>query len=817
MTRRLVGSIGLACAVACEAPPPRTAVLLARHPEQVTSLSLPPSGRRTPAEGPRALAGPFQRLPATAEAPCERLAAPLPFLLETRFNNQQAPPGLTIDFGPSPFPYAPVPCTGGWRLQGQWLVVDPVADRPPPDPDVVRLTYAPAVDRERSLHLATSGADPLAFALGPRVVATAGGMGVLLPAPAEIRWTVDIPPGAILSFDARILPAPLPEAGGSDGAELVIEAVGANGHLLRRVRHLDPDQPWVRVAVPLGRAASRGATVQLTTRPAGAAVQDLVFVREPAIYVPDPDPERVVLVLADTLRRDRLGVYGYAAHPTSPGIDAWAQRATVFDDARTVAPWTLPSVRSMLTGWDPEHAPQQPGLATRLAAAGFATAAFVGNAFLTPEYGIGDDFGTYDLDLMAPAGDQVAQARAFLAQHADRDALVLVHFMDTHLPWQEPEPFRSRWAGPAPDATLSTAFSRTQLSKVDLRGRRPTIRAWLNDRYDQTVAFLDHQLAPFLADLSPRDHVVFVSDHGEELLDHGGLEHGHALWDELIRVPLIVASPALPPGRVALPASVQDVAGLVLELVGLPRADLPGPPLRDALTQGGPPGPALLRRPRAFGRTLRGDEAWGVERHGEKWTTTAGAHRWVDLGRDPDERSGRAQPNGPVVSGRAQWLAEALDRPVVAAVRVVGPGADKVRGEPGRLVVTIPGGFSRVWPATSTPLAAPALVGGAAVLVAGDDGLVAREFWALPTVTDPTLSGLAVRWETPTGVYEAQRPDNAPILDGVALTVGPPDAPVQLAWDWAPVPPAAWRAHDLRGDAEAPTDALRALGYLDGE
>ncbi len=816
MTRHLIGACAL-CAVACAPPPSSPALLLARHPEQVSALSLPPSGRSTPTEGPRPLSGPFQRIPASDASPCERHAARLPFLLENRFNNQQAPPGLHVDFGSSPLPYAPSDCTGGWRLHGNWLVVDSQPDRPPPDAGAIRLTYPPAVTREQSLHLETSGLEPLAFALGARVVATAGGVGVLLPAPAEIRWTVDIPPGAILSFDARILPAPLPEGGGSDGADLVIEAERPDGHLVRRVRHLGPDQPWVRVDLPLSRAASTGATLQLTSRPSGTATQDLVFVRDPAIYVPDPEPEQVILVLADTLRRDRLGVYNDAGHATSPGIDAWARHATVFDDARSVAPWTLPAVRSILTGWDPERAPQQPGLAARLAAAGFATAALVGNAFLTPEYGIGADFGTYDLDLMAPADAQIDAARAYLARHADRDALVLVHFMDTHLPWQEPEPFRTRWAGPAPDPILAKPFSRTQLSQLDLRGRRPAIRSWLNDRYDQTVAWLDHNLGPFLADLSPRNHVVLVSDHGEELLDHGGLEHGHALWDELIRVPLIVASPALPPGRVALPASVQDVAGLILELVGLSRADLPGPPWLSAVTSGGRAAQMLTDRPRAFGRTLRGHEAWGVERHGVKWTTTAGAHRLVDLQRDPDERSGRAQPNGPVVSGRAQWLADALDRPVVAAVRVVGPGVDKVRGESGRIIVSIPGGFSRVWPATGTPLAAPVLVGGTAVLTPGEDGLVTREFWALPRDAGPTLSGLSVRWETPTGVYEAHRPADAPFIDGIALAVGPPDAPLQLAWDWAPVPPADWQAHDLRGAAEAPTDALRALGYIDGE
>ena len=96
--------------------------------------------------------------------------------------------------------------------------------------------------------------------------------------------------------------------------------------------------------------------------------------------------------------------------------------------------------------------------------------------------------------------------------------------------------------------------------------------------YAREAQINDAALAPLLA-AAPGAVVLYTSDHGEELADHGGWEHGHTLHEELLRVPLALMGPGVPPGAWTQPASLIDVAPTLLSLAGLPAADLPGAPL----------------------------------------------------------------------------------------------------------------------------------------------------------------------------------------------------------------------------------------------
>ena len=113
----------------------------------------------------------------------------------------------------------------------------------------------------------------------------------------------------------------------------------------------------------------------------------------------------IVLVVVDTLRADHLGAYGYS-RPTSPAIDAFASRATVFDDAWAAAPWTLPSVMSIMTGRLPSRhrvendgltlAPEIPTLAETLEASGYDTGAFVSHVYVDRPFGFARGFETFE-------------------------------------------------------------------------------------------------------------------------------------------------------------------------------------------------------------------------------------------------------------------------------------------------------------------------------------------------------------------------------------------------------------------------------------
>jgi arylsulfatase A-like enzyme len=144
--------------------------------------------------------------------------------------------------------------------------------------------------------------------------------------------------------------------------------------------------------------------------------------------------------------------------------------------------------------------------------------------------------------------------------------------MEPHLPYAPPPPERGRFSRGTAD-TLSYPIDglhalRRRLDELSARDRE-----FLGDAYDEEVAAVDRHLGELFAlldrlDLWHTTLVVLTSDHGEELFEHGGFEHGHTLYDEVIRVPLVVWSPGSRPGRRARPASLTDVVPTILDALG---------------------------------------------------------------------------------------------------------------------------------------------------------------------------------------------------------------------------------------------------------
>lgn len=311
-----------------------------------------------------------------------------------------------------------------------------------------------------------------------------------------------------------------------------------------------------------------------------------------------PETRNVVLLVVDTLRADHLGLYGYT-RPTSPRLDAWAERGAVFENAFATSPWTLPSFASILTGRLPsEHGAGWPvdlesshylrtGLADEitplpelLSRAGWRTAAFAGNPFVSREVGLGRGFEHFVYEADAKADRVVDEVVDWLAGVREERFFLMAHFMDPHLPYSAPPPFLGRFSEGEPRGLRLTQKSRWDSSLIPQPDRE-----YLIDRYDEEIAFLDHQLGRLLAVLDETEDtlVLFTADHGEELFDHGGFEHGHTMMQELLWVPLIVVGPGVLPQRLVEPVSIADVAPTVLAATGLEGGASPpvrSPPVR---------------------------------------------------------------------------------------------------------------------------------------------------------------------------------------------------------------------------------------------
>jgi arylsulfatase A-like enzyme len=506
--------------------------------------------------------------------------------------------------------------------------------------------------------------------------------GLRLGPTEAVEWEVDVPPAVVLAFGATLTSPSGPQLAGLSIE--VSEEAGPGSTLARE--QTGPD--WTSHRIDLSPWSGRRIRLRLRAVGDAALPPPELFVREPMLYEPQAAPRRVLLVFVDTLRADHLGLYGYE-RDTSPNLDRFAREAAVFEVARAPAPWTLPSAQAALSGRQPEDWGEGPNLPERVAEAGIVPLAVASNSFLGPAFGMERGWSRHWLRQKSGAGTVVEEALALLEEHDDRDVLLMVHLMDPHLPYREPSPFRELWVSDPPP-------TREEITRADLLAldpRAPDFEAWRRfviDRYDQTIRYLDHELARLLDAVGPDATVVVFSDHGEEFWDHGGAEHGHTLFEELLRVPLLIRDRHVPPGRHRAPASLLDVTPTVLALLGLEPEGLHGRSLLPALRGG-----ALAARPEAFGRPLYGGDGWGVWKDGRKWTNRGGRQWLVDLEHDPDESADLAAAEGADLSAYPDALRRALAQEVRLVWRVLlhSPPGD----EPVSFRLDHPHGFERSW------------------------------------------------------------------------------------------------------------------------
>ncbi|MCB9682442.1 MAG: sulfatase [Alphaproteobacteria bacterium] len=599
----------------------------------------------------------------------------------------------TADGTPIPHKYFANGARPYWTYDAGTVTVTGLDHRPADDELV--MVYRSATLREASLNRASSGADDDAtFARATIQAGPESRTGLLLPAPAEASWTLTVPPRGELRFAPSLVQPEVMDGPPSDGADLAVRLTVDGTEQTLWTRHLTSDA-YEPVTIPLTEHVGKTVTLTIASEPGGDPRFDYVFLADPVVATRKGSPRRVLLVFVDTLRPDHLSTYGYE-RDTAPALDALAKAGVRFDQMRSVAPWTLPSTRTMLTGVDPELYFSTPTLQGRLADAGFATAMFAGNLYLGANFGINRDWGVHHVELLPIAEPQVDRALAWLDEQEGRDAFLLLHLMDAHLPYEEPKSYRNLYAGEAPEGLKAYSFHRNQVTGARLRSKED--RQYIRDRYDNNIRYADDQLARVYARMGPDDVIVFLSDHGEEFWDHGGYEHGHSLYDELLHVPLVIRAPGLPAGAVVdAPTSTLDVTPTILDLVGLPTTGTSGTSLVAAAHHEPLAIAALQERPLAFGRPLYGKERWGSLHEGMKYTTVGANQMAFDIRDDPKERKDLLTKSPELADQGREAMSEALGRDVVDAYRIAPRLARRGAEDDLTITVTVPGGLAAVW------------------------------------------------------------------------------------------------------------------------
>jgi choline-sulfatase len=320
-----------------------------------------------------------------------------------------------------------------------------------------------------------------------------------------------------------------------------------------------------------------------------------------------PRPRTVVILMLDTMRADHVSAYGYG-RSTTPALDALARGSLLFRRAFSSSSWTLPAHVSLFSGRDvlghgvvtPESVipADLPLLAETMEENGFVTLAQTGGGFVDDHYGFYRGFQSYtsrakDVFQREAAGLLYSSFREDAANFSDQDLFVFLHTYQMHAPYKAPDPY-FRAFNPELDIKLQGVGD-------DLRSLRalfPALpsaaaadRQKLIDLYDASILYSDQELLkPLLAYLRANHRfadamLIVLADHGEEFYDHGEWEHGHTLYQELTRIPLVVKLPRQKRGesRDEL-ISISDIAGMIKAQYAL-RAD-------DVSLKGGAPGDA---------------------------------------------------------------------------------------------------------------------------------------------------------------------------------------------------------------------------------
>ena len=446
------------------------------------------------------------------------------------------------------------------------------------------------------------------------------------------------------------------------------------------------------------------------------------------VVPPSPQAPNVVLFVMDTLRADRVGAYGYE-RGTTPNVDGLAERGALFEQAYSTAPWTWPSTASILTGRMPAGhgvtdsrnsylSSELETIAESFQRAGVRTAAFVGNPLIVPQRNFDQGFGHFrhtratellDADVLVP------EAIDWIRENAEGRFFVYVQAMDPHEPHEFLNEARDLFPAKRPFdypkegmVSVRTRVLRKQpLFREDgvsrlAEGITPEELAFAKTTYDRAVFTGDRYFGRLVDNLRvlgllESTVIAFTSDHGEEFLEHGGVLHGQTLYEEVVRVPLVLTGPGVPRGvSISRPVSNRRLPATLAELAGVPFDA--GEPLPSLFADSAGPGTDV----RFTNRHGIWNQDSGVRQLGVRdgdWTlhfapngrafdtevlpvgaTDPARTRLFDLASDPEQLADLADPEAAHIGGLLDRLLESeAEDALLRPASVEGAGEDTLQ------------------------------------------------------------------------------------------------------------------------------------------
>jgi len=427
------------------------------------------------------------------------------------------------------------------------------------------------------------------------------------PLTSRLEFDVDVPQNPVLrfsiaahAFEAEILPDPVV-------FRVRVETTGADEEIWSETLGRVQASTWVDHEVDLARWSEASVRIVLETERGKRRVENsseapiVPLWANPVVTNKQATYERpnIILISIDCLRPDHLSAYGYSRN-TSPNIDRLAADGVVFEQVVGGSSWTHPTHMTMLTGLPPSiHGatrwskldPSVAFLPDTLTQAGYRADGVVTVDYLSQSFGLERGFHTYRYDYDMGATAVVDEAIGLVRRAQGESHFLFMHMLDAHWRYAPPRGFRDRFGERPEDIE--------ELNRIVGSDEPPVDQGTIDDvmkLYDGEVAHVDTELGRLFDELDrlglyEKSLIIFTGDHGEAFYEHEWWKHTQTLYDEMVRIPLIVKWPGnSPTGRVQTMVSQTDVVSIAMSAASLPSGNAWSRDLREELETPSVPG-----------------------------------------------------------------------------------------------------------------------------------------------------------------------------------------------------------------------------------
>ncbi len=438
---------------------------------------------------------------------------------------------------------------------------------------------------------------------------------IFAPPLTQLEFALEIPQSSILEFGYGLLDQNREDKGQGVNFKIVVQDKQKEEVIFSK--YLDPHQneshrrlfqeridlsPYFHKKIRLKMITTSPSLKEQATSNEPQVGKEFAYWYNPVIYIPREEQEstepeiNIILISMDTLRADHLKCYGYERE-TSPNIDRLGTEGVIFDNAYSTTCWTLPAHISLLTSLENRnHLVHKTNpymdnslitLADILRENGYFTYAYTGGALVSQRFGFSKGFDFYrefrgSQHHRDSAGNLFHHFNNWIAKNKEKKFFLFLHTYQTHEPYFSPpafnslylDPTKSRWEKADMQEILFEGYSRKEKRFKDLT---PAEKENIIALYDGEIRYLDERLIkPLIRKLKrlglyQKTMIIVTSDHGEEFFDHDGWLHGHSLYNELIRIPLIIKFPhdQFKNLRSDKTAQITDIMPTILEVAGI--------------------------------------------------------------------------------------------------------------------------------------------------------------------------------------------------------------------------------------------------------